>query len=1131
MSRGEKSLKEDAFVKEERNEKNMLRFVLGVAQSGKTYNMIKRIGELVKEGRSGIIFLVPEQYSFECEKELLRSLGAADANKVTVMSFTKLCRSILGDTGGLSARIADEGTRLIMMGQALEGLRDELGAYGNFSDAQSLAAGLIGDINELKQAALTPDELIKCSGRVKSEGLKAKLKDIAAVMAAYDALMSGKFADPADITAIAAEKAAASGWFGGKYLFADGFTGFTRSQYLLLGEAIRRSPEVTFGFCCDGCDEQGSAVFKNIRTEIDYIRSVAAKYGTKEETPFLCGNSRADGGIVRLEELLRGAEVEPLGDGEDGVSVTRCPSPIDEAEFAASEIKRLVRTEGARWKDFVIITGKSEDYSLYVSDAMKRHGIPVFISVNRLMRDLPLSRFVSAALKCVNGGKRTEDMLSLLRSGLCGIDGDGADLIESYAYVWSVSGKDWFSDWKMKPDGLNETRKSDEQIAEDLERLNTVRKEFVTPLAAFERRIMKNGGRTSAADIVRSVFSLLSDYGVKDTLSRHTEWLRSVDENEEAALQGASWDKLMEILDRITTCFEGRELKVGSFTEIVEAAFRSETVGSIPSKTDEVIFGTAERIRPMRPKTVFVLGANYGVFPAGVSNSGVFTLSERSEMTEAGAPLPDRYLAAVTEQNYFFYTACASASDKVYITYSETIDGAEMKPALPVKRAVAALGITVGRFAASEAAVCRIESAESAFRKVAAEWRLPNRDTATVKRALEMSGYRERLSRLGGGIVTEKARISPEIAKSLYPDGATISPSQAETFYSCPFMYFCRYGMRLKPIKKARLDSLSRGTVAHYVLETVLKKYEGRYDLITSELAAKETALAVKEYFKGIDIDENSLDGASLYALDTLSSGLGGVLVHIAGDLSQSMFSPAGFETEIGNEKELSPLKVRGRERGVNLIGKIDRVDITSDEDGKSYVRIVDYKTGKKEFSLSDVLYGLNMQMLFYLATVIRNDKKPFGEPVPAGILYTPVLPSPTEKGSDIKTNGLLLSDLKILNMMEEGLGGKYIPVKATKSGIRAGAKVTDGENFNVIFDYIMMKVARMCDSTCEGEISAAPIKFKDKDGCKYCDYRSVCGREEDESDDRSPFEQLKNDEIADVMRKELEEDGKKADR
>ena len=99
------------------------------------------------------------------------------------------------------------------------------------------------------------------------------------------------------------------------------------------------------------------------------------------------------------------------------------------------------------------------------------------------------------------------------------------------------------------------------------------------------------------------------------------------------------------------------------------------------------------------------------------------------------------------------------------------------------------------------------------------------------------------------------------------------------------------------------------------------------------------------------------------------------LLSHLGKELAQSDFVPADFELSIGKGKELEPLvlEIPGGGR-ISVEGKIDRVDVMEKPSGK-YIRVVDYKTGSKDFKLSDVLYGLNMQMLLYLDTVWKNGK------------------------------------------------------------------------------------------------------------------------------------------------------------
>ena len=48
---------------------------------------------------------------------------------------------------------------------------------------------------------------------------------------------------------------------------------------------------------------------------------------------------------------------------------------------------------------------------------------------------------------------------------------------------------------------------------------------------------------------------------------------------------------------------------------------------------------------------------------------------------------------------------------------------------------------------------------------------------------------------------------------------------------------------------------------------------------------------------------------------------------------------------------------------------------IFENEEGR-YIRIVDYKSGNKELSLTDIYYGLQLQLLVYLDAILESAKK-----------------------------------------------------------------------------------------------------------------------------------------------------------
>ena len=70
----------------------MLRLITGRIGSGKTERVYAEIENLINSGSSSPVLIVPEQYSFETEKNIIRKLGAKKADTVGVYSFTFLSK-------------------------------------------------------------------------------------------------------------------------------------------------------------------------------------------------------------------------------------------------------------------------------------------------------------------------------------------------------------------------------------------------------------------------------------------------------------------------------------------------------------------------------------------------------------------------------------------------------------------------------------------------------------------------------------------------------------------------------------------------------------------------------------------------------------------------------------------------------------------------------------------------------------------------------------------------------------------------------------------------------------------------------------------------------------------------------
>ena len=256
------------------------------------------------------------------------------------------------------------------------------------------------------------------------------------------------------------------------------------------------------------------------------------------------------------------------------------------------------------------------------------------------------------------------------------------------------------------------------------------------------------------------------------------------------------------------------------------------------------------------------------------------------------------------------------------------------------------------------------------------------------------------------------------------------------------------------------------------------------------------------------------------------------VVLRLAAEFSQSEFKAKAFELNIDQDGDVKPTVIELDNGGtVQIRGEVDRVDIL-EENGSRYVRVIDYKSGNKRFSLSDILYGLNLQMFVYLFTLC-NDKASEYSGIPAGVLYMHAARSVLsterniekdklihEENKEFKMKGLVLYDEShdILSSMEKDLKGKYIPVKTTKNGI-AGC-FASLEELGRIGKRVENLIAEMGNQLQSGSIKQNPIHGKNHDKtCEFCDYSCVCAnrriienREMDELKDEEVLERLKEE-------------------
>lgn len=1110
----------------------MLQFILGRANSGKTQYIYDQIAFDAVSGRGAVVLMVPEQSSFDSERGLLGRLGASGSAMVEVMTFSRLSELIFEEVGTACGIAVDEAQRVMLMTRVLQQVAPSLKMYSSYCKSPEFVLSLLSSLDEIKQAGLSSEDMMSISNRAESDSLKWIMHDFSLISASFEELLGRNSIDNIDRLTLLYDLLPDSDYFDGKRVYFDGFDSFTGQQYKIIDRILSRADDVFVSFPADNLHQSGDlGVFSNIKSAAAQIIRSASSHGIRQKPPIILEKSHfSSDALTLLEASFAGVSNSIFEDKTDDVTVISCADPYDEAEFVARAIRRMVRTlPDCRYKDFVVIARDISDYSSYISSAFKKYDIPLFIDENRSSTSMPLMSYVTALLSAADS-LSADDIFRMLKTGLCSLNEDEINDLENYCYIWNINGEKWLDDFVMSPRGFKDERAGEDDLCE-IERLNSIRKRVVEPLLELRDILRKN----RPALLAKGIYNHIISNGIDVRLKEIDLELQGVGENETADLYARSYDALIDLLSHLYSVFGDEEQPFEKTLDLIETVISCLDIGRIPQMLDSVIAGSAEKIRPNRPKYTFLLGFTQSSYP-NLKKPGLISISNRKELIRMDVNIPDCRLKSSIDESYLIYKILFSCYSKLYILYPRNdSSGISVEPSSYLDRIKAVLPDCTRLNSGDEEALSldMIENAQGALASAAPFWNDRGELVSAVKLSLEKSELSDRVRMLERVNERIDNNIDPNTAKRLFGKNLVLYASGIETFKKCRFSYFCRYGLGAKRIEKAQMDSRLRGTAIHYVLDGLVKKYGPDFKNTTKTQRDKDVARLLAEHKQSVLGGRDYSDIRLSSMLERMKILLCEIADRLFDEFSSSDFEPSYSELSVGykHNDSVPALKIPISDGVISIIGSVDRVDTLKTED-KLIFRVIDYKTYDKKFALPNLLYGLDMQMLIYMTAVkrggIKSEQLPLEE---AGILYMPVRrqiikpeEGESERYSKVRQRGLLIDDEQILTSMDKTKSNRFVPVTYNKDG-SPGKKspIISAEEMQNIEEYIICSIAQMGEELHSGNISVNPLDGKSMKACEYCDYASVCLTD---SGKNTEVADLKKDEVLDKIKIFLENKG-----
>lgn len=1004
---------------------------------------------------------------------------------------------------------------------------------------------IMTQLTELKKHGVSLDNLETLKENIEDTYLESKLNDIYTVYSQFQEKIKNNYIDENDSLTILKEQLDSTNMFDNTEIYIDEFVGFTKQEYDIIEKLLEKAYKVTISITSDELYKTKDAsndIFYTNKETISKILKIAKANNIKIEEPvkqeeiYRFKNKE----LNHIEENLYNFPYKKFNEDVANLKLFLANNQYSEVENIARTIVKLVRDEGYRYRDIAIITKNIDTYSNLCKAIFNEYNIPVYIDEKRDLSQNILVKYLISILDVFSKNWTYDSVINYIKSGFTNISQEDIYLLENYALEWNVRGSLWYKqDWNF--------RDADEKGEEQIAHLNELRRNIVDPLVKLKNNL---SGKKSAKQISKNLYKFFIENKIDEILAEKINKLNEAQEVSISAEYETSWKIIMQVLDEIVLVFGDENITFETYMQILKTGLGESKLGTIPMAQDEVTVGDVDRSRSHKIKIVFIIGLNDGMFPGTTKAEGFLNDADRQKILEKGIELAKGTVDRIYEDNFNIYKAFTTAEEKMYLSYSSSdMEGKSLRQSILVSR-IKKIFTKLQEESDIIQRKSEICTKQNTFEELLINLRdfrdgkeidpiwfkiynIFDNDTEwkpKLESAIKALSYTN---------VPEK--ITKENVEKMYGDVLKTSVSRLEQYSSCSFSYYLKYGLKLNEKETFNLEAVDTGTFMHDVIDSFFARLDEQ-EINIKQITDEE----IEEIVTDIIQDKLNLNKNYIYTVSAKYKILAGRLKkvvttsmkYIVQSIKQSEFEVFGHEIEFGGKGQYKPITVKTDDgKRVEIIGKIDRVDILKNPDG-TYVRIIDYKSSIKNIDLNQVVSGLQLQLLTYLNETCKVENF-----LPAGVLYfnlsNPSISS--EKNmtdeeienkikQEFKMKGLILADVNIIRKMDTKIDetgtSTIIPAGIKKDGEINNLKTSaiSKEQFNYLQKYMNKLIKQISESILAGNIEVKPYyntKLKTTP-CTYCKYRSICRFDENSATNKYNYiSNLNKDAILEMLKEQ----------
>ena len=1113
-----------------------IRFVCGPSGSGKsTYIQQKIINESLSDPGRKYLLIVPDQFTMQMQKRMIELHPHHAFSNIEILSFSRLSHRILEETGGDAPVLDDTGKSLIIRRISGE-VKPELTVMSGKLDRIGFIHEVKSAISEFLQYGIDPDKLHELTERITDRpALAHKLRDLEVIYRAFMAYKEGAYVTREETLDIVRRNLHRSSLVCGSVLAFDGFTGFTPIQERVIQELMVLADRVYFTFTCeDGADPHvriaEEDMFHLSWRSVDRLSRQADEAGVTEEDPVTLslmghGNTEVDitqikpADLAHLERHLFRYPMQSYPEKPEHIRIYRASGISEEINDTFQRIKALISERGYRYRDIAIVTGDMGSYADGIARTASSLGIPVYMDYSRSVLMSPFIEAILSAIDVLKSDYSSESVIRHMRTGFGPLSSEETDELENFLLRTGIRGRHGYE--RIWTDSSAKFGESDVDAAGRVERsarMNSMR----------ERVLNHFSGLHNTSDTIesccRSLYEFMASAGMYEKLARSAAEFRASGDHTRAMQYEQVYARVCDLLDQIVTLTGETEADTDEFRHILEAGLGEIRLGVIPGESDQVMVGDIVRTRLESVKVLFLLGANDDNIPGSVSTGGLISDPDRDYLSGMeGIELAPTPREQIFTQRLYLYMNMAKPSDGLIVSYCAADEKGtaihpsylihvlcKLFPAVTHARSVDTHTVD-GRTAPADRQSVAYVCAD--LMREYAGGRLDDEDMARLASlcgVMEERGDRDALRGIRDMSTAHYVHtpLSADIAEGIYGSVMQTSVSRLERFAGCAYAHFLSYGLKLRERSEYSFESADMGELYHKAIEEFSNRvreeapgWDGLSDADADAWVDEIMDRLIGTFGDTILISNNR----NIAMSDRLKRIVKRSVDTIRYQVCAGEFIPAFFEQAFNEPRAYKDDEGAGH--NYRVTGKIDRVDICEKGSDK-YLRIVDYKSGNKDFDIAALYHGLMMQLAVYMDTALKIT----GDTKPAGMLYyhmsDPIVDADAATSEEeakslvrgeLRMKGVVNSDPDIAKLMdrtlEAGTRSDVVPLAYKKDNTpQSYSKAYTTEELELILQYAEHKMDELTSRIMSGDIDVHPAYMKKADPpCKWCDYASVC--------------------------------------